>query len=724
MSNLVPFKYKAFLSHSHRDKAWGEWLHRALENYKIDKELIGRETSVGPVPKTLRPIFRDRDDFSAGPSLSRQTSAALEASQFLVVICSPNAAKSRYVNEEIHCFRTMGRAERVIPIIVDGEPDNSEQGCFPPALRIHLDARDVSPHQRAEPIAADARSNGDGKETAKHKIVAGLLGVQLDELIRRAERLRKRRIQLSVALAGGVLLLAILASGASLYAWHQLKINEAFLKATLGTATAIVDTAVAQAEKYNVPRTATLELLVKAERLFDDMSRLGRPTPDLKHQKAWMLIHFARNYAILGESEKRRLRANEAHELMRSLSLEYPDNVLFQRDLSVTLNGLGDFLKLHGNLEGAASAYADSLAIDRKLANSDSSDFGFQRDLSLTLGKIGDVHSARGDLHQAIGAFREAVKIEEILIASDVATVEDNRYLSISYYKLGNALLAQNDFEEATAWLQKAVALDERMVEKQPQSSHLQQELTVSYDKLGDLLKRQREYDEALSTFEKSLAIRSALFRSDPSNSHRRFLLSISHSKVGDVYLASHELAEAIRSFREASDLIEPLFAQDPTNTEWARHISGYYQRMGKVLHLQQRQDDALETLNYALEISQRLSETDQTNVVWQEDAGLINGMIGEVLYDQGKSFLANERFRATLARFETLLALDSTNPKWKWNVAIAQYNLALQEDDARRRFAVVVEMLRGLRNQEGQLKAEQQRILADSEEQLARLDR
>jgi hypothetical protein len=34
------------------------------------------------VPKMLRPIFRDREDFSAGHSLTEQTLAALEASHF------------------------------------------------------------------------------------------------------------------------------------------------------------------------------------------------------------------------------------------------------------------------------------------------------------------------------------------------------------------------------------------------------------------------------------------------------------------------------------------------------------------------------------------------------------------------------------------------------------------------------------------------------------------
>ena len=95
----VSFKYRAFLSYSHRDKRWGEWLHHALERARIDRDLVGRETPVGPVPKTLRPIFRDREDFSAGPSLAGQTVAALEGSLFLIVVCSSNAAQSKYVNE-------------------------------------------------------------------------------------------------------------------------------------------------------------------------------------------------------------------------------------------------------------------------------------------------------------------------------------------------------------------------------------------------------------------------------------------------------------------------------------------------------------------------------------------------------------------------------------------------------------------------------------------------
>ena len=76
MTDPAAIRYRAFLSYSHRDAAWSKWLHRELERFRIDRDLVGRETSAGPVPKTLRPIFRDREDFPGGPGLSDATTAS------------------------------------------------------------------------------------------------------------------------------------------------------------------------------------------------------------------------------------------------------------------------------------------------------------------------------------------------------------------------------------------------------------------------------------------------------------------------------------------------------------------------------------------------------------------------------------------------------------------------------------------------------------------------
>jgi tetratricopeptide (TPR) repeat protein len=490
VAETAPFRYRAFLSYSHRDKAWGDWLQRALEGYRIDKDLVGRQTPAGPVPKTLRPIFRDRDDFSAGHSLTEQTIAALEASQFLLVLCSPNAAQSQYVNEEVRRFKAMGRATHVIPVIVDGEPGDVERECFPAALRFKLAADGALTDEREEPIAADAREQGDGKEIAKQKAVAGLLGLGLDEIVRRAERARKRKNRFWAALAGVFLFLAVAASGSAAYAWQQLKTNEAFLNAMLKRATEIVDEAVAQAEKYNVPRAATLSLLVKAEGLFDDMAQYGRPTPELRYRKAWMLIQFARNYEMLGDTGKQFARANEAQRLLAGLAAEKTDDPTYLRDLSVAYEAVGDVLMAQGNLPEALKSFRDALAIAERLAKADLSNAGSQRVLMVSYNRVGGVLLAQGNLPEALKSFHDGLAIAERLAKADPNNAGRQRELTVPYIKIGDVLRAQGNLPEALKSYRDGLAITERLAKADPSNVQWRNDRQFIINRIGGLAYR------------------------------------------------------------------------------------------------------------------------------------------------------------------------------------------------------------------------------------------
>ena len=135
MAQVQPPKFRAFISYSHSDQAIVKWLHQRLEDYPIARELVGRPTPNGPVPATLRPVFRDRDDFSAGHSLSDQTRAALESSAALIVVCSPAAAVSHFVNEEVLLFKQAHPDRPVVPLIVAGRDGMDPAAeCFPSAL--------------------------------------------------------------------------------------------------------------------------------------------------------------------------------------------------------------------------------------------------------------------------------------------------------------------------------------------------------------------------------------------------------------------------------------------------------------------------------------------------------------------------------------------------------------------------------------------------------------
>ena len=168
-------RYWAFLSYSHKDRDWANRLHRALVSYAIPRRLIGRQTLVGPAPRRLRPMFKDREELAASAELRERVYAALAQSSALIVLCSPTAATSPWVEDEIVRFKAMHGEARVFAVIVAGAPGASRlpgreaAECFPPALRFHVDSAGVLTDRHAELIAADLRPNGDGRKLAKLK---------------------------------------------------------------------------------------------------------------------------------------------------------------------------------------------------------------------------------------------------------------------------------------------------------------------------------------------------------------------------------------------------------------------------------------------------------------------------------------------------------------------------------------------------------------------------
>jgi len=91
MSMAETLRYRAFLSYSHADTGVAKRVHGRLEGFRIDKDLVGRETPSGQIPETLRPIFRDRLEFDAGSSIADETIAALDGSAALIVLASRGA---------------------------------------------------------------------------------------------------------------------------------------------------------------------------------------------------------------------------------------------------------------------------------------------------------------------------------------------------------------------------------------------------------------------------------------------------------------------------------------------------------------------------------------------------------------------------------------------------------------------------------------------------------
>jgi hypothetical protein len=195
----------AFLSYSHDDEKDAAWLHDSLEQFRVPPRLIGQLTDMGPVPKRLTPIFRDRHELAAAADLGEEIEEAIAGSRFLIVLCSKTAAQSHWINEEIALFKRLHEDDRVLAVILDGEPfasddpENAREECFPVALRTRFDARGRPTGQRAEPLAADLRDTADGRRMGLLKTIAGMLGIGLDELAQREAHRRHRRMTIITA---------------------------------------------------------------------------------------------------------------------------------------------------------------------------------------------------------------------------------------------------------------------------------------------------------------------------------------------------------------------------------------------------------------------------------------------------------------------------------------------------------------------------------------------
>ena len=202
-------KYRAFISYSHADEKFAARLHRKLESFKLPAKLGDTQGA----RTALRPIFRDRSELATSSRLSDAIEAALSHSDALIVICSPAACRSKWVNEEIRTFRRRHPDRPVLSFVVGGTPEadprQSDEAAFPLALL--QDEVDNPDSAISDPLAADARSEGDGFQVALLKLVAGLVGVGFDDLWRREQKATQRRwaalsaVLLTVSVVFGVL---------------------------------------------------------------------------------------------------------------------------------------------------------------------------------------------------------------------------------------------------------------------------------------------------------------------------------------------------------------------------------------------------------------------------------------------------------------------------------------------------------------------------------------
>ncbi len=219
--NEQEFKYFAFISYNSKDTEWGKRIQHKLENYRMPATMCSER---GWARKPIKPIFFAPTDIQPG-GLDDELKERLRASRNLIVIGSPNSAKSDWVGKEIEYFHSLGRTQNIHYFIVDGVPhsNNPDTECFHPVIE-ELGMPEILGANIHEKVYKMPWLN---KERAYVQLVSKLLGVEFDSIWQRHKRRLIRKI-----IAWTLAALAVL--GALAWVWvsnqpfdAKVKLNEA-----------------------------------------------------------------------------------------------------------------------------------------------------------------------------------------------------------------------------------------------------------------------------------------------------------------------------------------------------------------------------------------------------------------------------------------------------------------------------------------------------------------
>lgn len=410
-------RYSAFISYNYSDRRFAIRLHLALEHYRIPKQLRDRPAPWGGTLGTrLPPVFRDRDELAASANLGEAVQAALSESQTLIVICSPRAAASRWVNEEIRTFIALGRRDHIRCLIVDGEPHAADPSreCLPPAL---------FEDGGSEPLAADLRRHQDGWTGARLKLLSGMLGVAYDELRQRETARRHRRMAalasasaISFLIMTGLFVFALVARG------EAVKQRDIARQRTL-TAERTVDFVKSMFEVSD-PSEARGRTITAREILDRGAERIRRGLTSEPTVQAELGVTLGEVYGSLGLYRR-------AQQLLDWTSgIRHVDQATTIRQLLVS----GDARRNEGEYEQAIASYRRGITLARKPG-------GQRLDLlaRLLIG-LAEAQSAVGDDRAAERSAREALRLNlarlgpnDPEVARDLQAMGNNAYFMRDY---------------------------------------------------------------------------------------------------------------------------------------------------------------------------------------------------------------------------------------------------------------------------------------------------
>lgn len=670
-------RYAAFISYSSVDRAMGERVQKALESFVVPASLRGQDFGRGPVPKRIAPIFRDRSDADASADLGATLSAALKASDALIVLCSPAAARSKWVSEEIREFKRSGRWNRIYPAIIDGLPSrfdaqSNPRGAFPPALFECWQELVLLPDSAdPEPLAPDARLEGDGLPYTVLKLVSALTSIPLTTLTQRQAETERRERNTARWIAGAMALLAVGALGGGWASWLSSVEARTRLENAVEMAARRVDDAASFHDRYGVPSDVIHELLTGAQKDFDELTQDAPATPMLGLQRARLTRLFAQLYEAGGDNAQHLMMAQRALFDIKTVPTErvldapntwlatLPSSRSVETERVLGLTALGQALAAQGDVSGARIA-TESAMRAAKILVSTHGDTPARMLLANAYADLAQLDYEAGSLETSLQEQREASKV----LTSGPSAAE----VAIPLAKLQSdqAEILLELAQHPLALAQQKMAIETLEKNRQP-TPNFQRAMAVMIARRGDMrLAAERDLTGARADYLSARSHFSQLLAQDPARTDIKRDFSLAYERAGDAWLQANEINTAAEAFNACLTLRRELVAHDPTNSEWRRDLSVALERAGEIASLMEQNKDAFAYLAEARDMRITAHNINGDGTVATRDLAIIWMKLGKA-HALARSPLSNIEAAYSQALPLLLQLVKNAPPESRW---------------------------------------------------------
>ena len=615
-------KYKAFISYSHTDRHLAYKLHRALEKYRVPRALIGEETEVGIVPARVSPIFRDRDDLPVAGELGKELKKAMANSEFLIAIASRASAKSRWVNEEVRYYKELHGETKVLVVIADGEPGTEDENeCLALALRRLVTSKGEITNDVAEPLAADLRPNGDGKQLVRLKLIAGLTGLPLDTLVKR-EAVRKQRKLIGYAVI--TTLVAI----------------------CMGIMASLAIRGQIEAERQRAESDGLVEFMLTDLRM--QLEPVGRLEIFESVGKRALAYYARQNInALDADSLGRRARA---------------------------LHLVGEVRDLQADTDGALDAFAQANQTTAELLARDPINTSRIYDHSQSTFWVGYIAWQRGEIETAERYFISYNKLASQLVEVEPENTEWLAEKSSSLVNLGVMMHDNRRYQEARTYFSQALEIDTNLATAKPHNRETKWTIAQGHAWLADTQLAMGDYNAAMAQRQKELGIYATIFAIDERDARAREGKVSANIQIATINTFNGQYQAALISSAKAIIDIKDLLNQDPSNSLWQDMQVSAMNKHVEALMLFGKWEDAKQFNQYSLTNAQLMVEADRT-VVSRITNGLMEARwmqiaIGFVLEDHATARNAIERFHQDFGS-DPLTGKQSAPTPWSMVLAM-----------------------------------------------------